>query len=69
MEGVDYLAGERRKAEFDVAAMKIVWAGSRRAFEISDRISKLVATDPVRFLFYPTLNLALCSFTLAVKKK
>nr|GMC72534.1 peroxisomal acyl-coenzyme A oxidase 1-like [Ipomoea batatas] len=46
MEGVDYLAGERRKAEFDVAAMKIVWAGSRRAFEISDRISKLVATDP-----------------------
>nr|GME02727.1 peroxisomal acyl-coenzyme A oxidase 1-like [Ipomoea batatas] len=46
MEGVDYLAGERRKVEFDVAAMKIVWAGSRRAFEISDRISKLVATDP-----------------------
>ncbi|KAL3499628.1 hypothetical protein ACH5RR_038721 [Cinchona calisaya] len=26
--------------------MKIVWAGSRHAFEISDRISKLVANDP-----------------------
>lgn len=56
MEGVDYLAGERSKAEFDVGAMKIVWAGSPRAFQISDHISKLVASDPVRFLFYPTLN-------------
>ncbi|XP_019156633.1 PREDICTED: peroxisomal acyl-coenzyme A oxidase 1 isoform X2 [Ipomoea nil] len=46
MEGVDYLAGERRKAEFDVDEMKIVWAGSRHAFQLSDRISKLVASDP-----------------------
>lgn len=47
MEGVDYLANERKKAAFDVESMKIVWAGSRHAFEISDRISKLVADDPV----------------------
>ncbi|KAL2489681.1 Peroxisomal acyl-coenzyme A oxidase 1 [Forsythia ovata] len=46
MEGVDYLADERKKAQFDVDAMKIVWAGSRHTFEISDRISKLVASDP-----------------------
>ncbi|VFR02198.1 unnamed protein product [Cuscuta campestris] len=46
MEGVDFLADERRKAEFDVDEMKIVWAGSRRAFQLSDRISKLVAGDP-----------------------
>ncbi|KAK4389542.1 Peroxisomal acyl-coenzyme A oxidase 1 [Sesamum angolense] len=46
MEGVDYLADERKKAAFDVEAMKIVWAGSRDAFEVSDRISKLVANDP-----------------------
>ncbi|RAL54702.1 hypothetical protein DM860_001830 [Cuscuta australis] len=46
MEGVDFLAGERRKAEFDVDEMKIVWAGSRHAFQLSDRISKLVAGDP-----------------------
>ncbi|CAH9120055.1 unnamed protein product [Cuscuta europaea] len=47
MEGVDFLADERRKAEFDVDAMKVVWAGSRHAFNLSDRISKLVASDPV----------------------
>ncbi|KAL2472068.1 Peroxisomal acyl-coenzyme A oxidase 1 [Abeliophyllum distichum] len=46
MEGVDYLADERKKAQFDLDAMKIVWAGSRHTFEISDRISKLVASDP-----------------------
>ncbi|KAI7989167.1 Peroxisomal acyl-coenzyme A oxidase 1 [Camellia lanceoleosa] len=46
MEGIDHLADERNKAQFDVGAMKIVWAGSRRAFEVSDRISKLVAADP-----------------------
>ncbi|CAA2978417.1 peroxisomal acyl-coenzyme A oxidase 1-like [Olea europaea subsp. europaea] len=46
MEGVDYLVDERKKAQFDVDAMKIVWAGSRHAFEVSDRISKLVAGDP-----------------------
>jgi acyl-CoA oxidase len=46
MEGVDYLADERRKGQFDVDEMKIVWAGSRHTFEVSDRIAKLVANDP-----------------------
>ncbi|KAK4728480.1 hypothetical protein R3W88_021468 [Solanum pinnatisectum] len=46
MESIDYLAEERKKAEFNVDEMKIVWAGSRRAFEVSDYISKLVADDP-----------------------
>lgn len=47
MEEIDYLADERRKAEFDVDAMKIVWAGSKQAFHLVDRMSKLVANDPV----------------------
>ncbi|KAL8091253.1 peroxisomal acyl-coenzyme A oxidase 1 [Apium graveolens] len=47
MEGVDYLADERRKAEFDVDSMKIVWAGSKHVFDVVDRMSKLVAADPV----------------------
>ncbi|WJX55067.1 acyl-coenzyme A oxidase [Trifolium repens] len=47
MEGVDHLAFERKKAQFDVNDMKIVWAGSRQEFELSDRISRLVASDPV----------------------
>lgn len=47
MAAVDYLADERKKTQFDVDAMKIVWAGSRQAFEVSDRMSKLVANDPV----------------------
>lgn len=59
MEGVDYLAGERRKAGFDVDEMKIVWAGSRHAFQLSDRISKLVASDPVRFLLLLSLEIYL----------
>ncbi|KAK2356264.1 acyl-coenzyme A oxidase [Trifolium repens] len=46
LEGVDHLAFERNKAEFDVDAMKIVWAGSSHAFEVSDRMSRLVASDP-----------------------
>ncbi|XP_031273870.1 peroxisomal acyl-coenzyme A oxidase 1-like [Pistacia vera] len=46
MGGVDFLADERNKAEFDVNEMKIVWAGSRHVFELSDRISRLVASDP-----------------------
>lgn len=46
MEGVDHLADERRKAQFDVESMKIVWAGSQHAFDVSDRMSKLVANDP-----------------------
>jgi len=49
MEGIDHLADERNKAEFDVEDMKIVWAGSRHAFEVSDRIARLVASDPVNF--------------------
>ena len=47
MEGVDHLAHERSKAQFDVDPMKVVWAGSRHALELSDRIARLVATDPV----------------------
>ncbi|KAK8710660.1 hypothetical protein V6N13_145974 [Hibiscus sabdariffa] len=47
MEALDYHAKERRKAEFDVQEMKIVWAGSRQAYEISDRVARLVASDPV----------------------
>ncbi|KAH0932703.1 hypothetical protein HID58_009820 [Brassica napus] len=47
MEGDDNLAHERNKAEFDVNEMKIVWAGSRQAFEVSNRMSRLVASDPV----------------------
>uniref|UniRef100_A0A1D1Z8Z8 Acyl-coenzyme A oxidase n=1 Tax=Anthurium amnicola TaxID=1678845 RepID=A0A1D1Z8Z8_9ARAE len=43
---VDHLAGERSKARFDVDAMKIVWAGSQHAFDVSDRISRIVASDP-----------------------
>lgn len=47
MEGVDYLRDERKKAQFDVEAMKVAWAGSREAFEGSNRMAKLVANDPV----------------------
>ncbi|KAK9120812.1 hypothetical protein Syun_018429 [Stephania yunnanensis] len=43
----DHLAHERGRAEFDVEAMKIVWAGSKQAFDVSDRIARLVASDPV----------------------
>ncbi|KAK1304782.1 Peroxisomal acyl-coenzyme A oxidase 1 [Acorus calamus] len=44
---VDHLAEERRKAQFDVSAMKVAWAGSRRELEISDRMARIVASDPV----------------------
>ncbi|KAH7659380.1 Acyl-CoA oxidase protein [Dioscorea alata] len=47
MEGVDHLDHERRKAQFDVEAMKIVWAGSKHNLEVSDRMARLVASDPV----------------------
>ncbi|KAK9144548.1 hypothetical protein Sjap_004451 [Stephania japonica] len=43
----DHLADERRRAEFDVEAMKIVWAGSKHAFDMSDRMGRIVASDPV----------------------
>ncbi|KAK9144546.1 hypothetical protein Sjap_004449 [Stephania japonica] len=44
---VDHLAHERNKAQFDVEAMKIVWAGSKHAFDVSNRMARLVASDPV----------------------
>ncbi|OIV94075.1 hypothetical protein TanjilG_05455 [Lupinus angustifolius] len=44
--GVDYLALERNKAEFNVDAMKIVWAGSSHVLQVSERIAQLVASDP-----------------------
>lgn len=47
MEGVDHLAQERSKAQFDVDQMKVIWAGSRHTLEVSDRIARLVASDPV----------------------
>lgn len=45
--GVDHLADERQKARFDVEEMKVVWAGSSHAVEVSDRMARLVASDPV----------------------
>lgn len=52
MEGmVDHLAFERNNSQFDVDEMKIVWAGSRHAFEVSDKMARLVASDPVNSLF------------------
>lgn len=56
MEGVDYLAEERNKAGFDVNCMKIVWYGSQRDFDISDRMAKLVASDPVCLFFISFLE-------------
>ncbi|XXG75819.1 hypothetical protein AAC387_Pa08g0309 [Persea americana] len=47
MGEVEDLADEMKKAQFDVEAMKIVWAGSRHAFEVADRMARLVASDPV----------------------
>ncbi|KAK9921834.1 hypothetical protein M0R45_030330 [Rubus argutus] len=43
---VDHLAHERSKAQFNVEEMKIIWAGSLHALQVSDRIAKLVASDP-----------------------
>ncbi|XP_042411979.1 peroxisomal acyl-coenzyme A oxidase 1-like [Zingiber officinale] len=44
---VDHLATERKKAQFDVQAMKIAWAGSKNAFEVANRMAHIVASDPV----------------------
>ena len=52
MDGLDYLKEERKKAQFDVDVMKVVWAGSRESFLVSDRMAKLVANDPVCLLFF-----------------
>ncbi|ONK59136.1 uncharacterized protein A4U43_C08F3360 [Asparagus officinalis] len=46
MEAIDYLRDERKAAQFDVEAMKVVWAGSKHNLEIADRVSRLVASDP-----------------------
>ena len=54
--GIDYLAGERRQAQFDVDAMKIVWAGSKHALDVTDRMSRIVASDPVRYFFQTLLK-------------
>lgn len=44
---MDHLAHERIRAEFDVEAMKIAWAGSKHAVDVADRMARLVASDPV----------------------
>eukprot|EP00249_Psilotum_nudum_P013455 c24341_g1_i1 orf=229-789(+) len=44
---LDYLADERCKAEFDVNSMKLVWAGGEQNLELTERIGRLVANDPV----------------------
>lgn len=47
MAETDQLAHERKKAQFDVGALKVVWAGSQHALQVSDRMAKIVASDPV----------------------
>lgn len=59
--GVDFLADERKKSQFDVDALKIVWAGGEDEFEVSDRMARLVASDPVISL---TLILDFVAFQL-----
>lgn len=54
--GVDFLADERKKAQFDLESMKILWAGGQHRFQVADRMARLVASDPVR-LFYRFLTL------------
>ncbi|XP_065862816.1 uncharacterized protein [Euphorbia lathyris] len=54
MGTVYYLALERNKAQFDVEEMKIVWAGSRHALEVSDRMARLVAAIRLPLLFNKT---------------
>lgn len=52
---VDHLAAERKKGRFDVEAMKIVWAGSKHAFGVADRMARIVASDPVFLSPFPPL--------------
>ncbi|KAH7431891.1 hypothetical protein KP509_08G071700 [Ceratopteris richardii] len=40
------LAQERSKAEFDVEAMKVVWAGGEASLRLNQRMAELVANDP-----------------------
>ncbi|CAM6110746.1 unnamed protein product [Calypogeia fissa] len=44
---VNSLAEERRNAEVDVEALKVVWEGSAEAKRDSDKMKHLVANDPV----------------------
>lgn len=44
--GVDFLADERKKAQFDLESMKILWAGGQHRFQVADRMARLVASDP-----------------------
>ncbi|KAJ9549976.1 hypothetical protein OSB04_022519 [Centaurea solstitialis] len=46
MELVDHLRDERNKAQFDVEAMKVVWAGSPQELQLCDRMANLVANHP-----------------------
>ena len=57
--GVDYLADERKKTQFDVDAMKIFWAGGRHEFQVADRIARLVASDPVSITLSLSRSLSL----------
>ena len=50
MASRDELSGERAKAEFDVEAMKVLWAGGAHHFNVSQRMAHLVANDPVSSL-------------------
>lgn len=43
----DHLSHERSKAEFDVNAMTLVWAGGAHQLHLSQRMAQLVANDPV----------------------
>ncbi|KAG6557960.1 hypothetical protein Mapa_000139 [Marchantia paleacea] len=45
--GPSTLREERRKTQFDVEAMKLVWAGSAAHKKVADKIKSLVANDPV----------------------
>eukprot|EP00250_Pteridium_aquilinum_P003873 c14148_g1_i1 orf=59-2065(+) len=47
MTEVDTLAHERRNTQFDVEAMKVVWAGSLEKVHLSQRMAQLVSNDPV----------------------
>ncbi|KAJ7299812.1 hypothetical protein O6H91_Y145000 [Diphasiastrum complanatum] len=44
---VDYLADERRQAQFDLQAMKILLAGGEQELLLNKRMDSIVANDPV----------------------
>jgi hypothetical protein len=41
------LAREWVETTFDVEAMKIIWAGGQRAFELHHKLASIVANDPI----------------------